>query len=70
MKDSSNWYVKQQVFPADALKKADKEGLYTLTDRGTLLANHKELKNTAVYIQLPAESWNGSSRIKTVYFAV
>lgn len=45
------WYVAAQAFPVDALKKADNENLYTLTDRGTILAIHEDLKNTAVYIQ-------------------
>lgn len=46
-----NWYVAEQVFPMDALKKADDQSLYTLTDRGTLLGIHDDLNNTAVYIQ-------------------
>lgn len=45
------WYVTETIFPADALKRADREGLYTVTDRGTLLAVHHELSNTAVYVQ-------------------
>lgn len=32
-------------------KQADSEGLYTLTDRGTLLALHGQINNTAVYLQ-------------------
>jgi ABC-type tungstate transport system permease subunit len=46
-----SWYITQKVFPADALRKADKESLYTLTDRGTLIAYQTDLQNTAVYIQ-------------------
>ncbi|MCE2982597.1 MAG: hypothetical protein LW832_03420 [Parachlamydia sp.] len=49
--EMGNRYVTQRVFPADALTKADKEGLYTLTDRGTLIATKDELHQTAVYIQ-------------------
>lgn len=37
--------------PSDALKIADRKGLYALNDRGTLLATHLELKNLAVYVQ-------------------
>ncbi|HEV8052756.1 MAG TPA: substrate-binding domain-containing protein [Parachlamydiaceae bacterium] len=48
---SKNWYHKSHIFPADALIKADQQGHYTLTDRGSLLAIHGKLKNTAVYIQ-------------------
>lgn len=49
--DNSAWYVTKQLFPADSLIKSDKESLYTLTDRGTLLAVQDELKNMAVYTQ-------------------
>lgn len=48
---SATWYVKETLFPPQALQRADREGLYTLTDRGTLLAARKDLYNTAVYIQ-------------------
>jgi tungstate transport system substrate-binding protein len=50
-KQKSEWYVAQKVFPADALRKSDQEGLYTLTDRGTLIFSQDELHHTAVYIQ-------------------
>lgn len=49
--DSTQWYHTENVFPSEALKIADKKGLYTLNDRGTLLATHHELKNMAVYVQ-------------------
>lgn len=47
----SSWYVTEQIFPGDALKRADQGGLYTLTDRGTLLANRQEVTQLAVYQQ-------------------
>lgn len=56
--DQPKWYVTKTVFPVDALIKADKENLYTLTDRGTLLAASKDLKNTSVYIQESNELLN------------
>jgi tungstate transport system substrate-binding protein len=52
------WYVTEQVFPADALKRSDKEGCYTLTDRGTLIAMQESLKSTAVYVQNGNELMN------------
>ncbi len=45
------WYITEKLFPSDSLKKSDRKGLYTLTDRGTLLALQNELINTGVYIQ-------------------
>lgn len=50
-KTKPEWYVAQQVFPVQALKKSDMEGHYTVTDRGTLIASKDELKNMAVYVQ-------------------
>lgn len=46
-----SWYITEKLFPAESLIKSDKEGHYTLTDRGTLLATKAELSNTAVYLQ-------------------
>lgn len=45
------WYKKFHVFPKDALLEADKEALYTITDRGTWLSNRDALKNTVIYVQ-------------------
>lgn len=45
------WYCREHLFPADSLKRADKEGCYTLTDRGTYLMTKELLPNTVVYIQ-------------------
>jgi tungstate transport system substrate-binding protein len=50
-KEHPKWYIAKKVFPADNVKQADSDGLYTLTDRGTLLAMHGQINNTAVYIQ-------------------
>ena len=49
--EKDTWYITQQLFPADSVLKADREGHYTLTDRGTILAAHDKLTNTAVYTQ-------------------
>lgn len=46
-----SWYVTKHLFPVDSLIKSDKEGHYTLTDRGTLLATKDQLSTTAVYLQ-------------------
>lgn len=46
-----SWYVTENLFPIDSLIRSDKEGHYTLTDRGTLLATKEVLSNTAVYLQ-------------------
>ena len=56
--ETKTWYHTSNVFPGDALIKADQQGHYTLTDRGSLLAVHGRLKNTAVYIQHGAEMMN------------
>lgn len=47
----ASWYFSEHLFPADSLKKADKEGCYTLTDRGTFLMINESLSNTSVYLQ-------------------
>jgi tungstate transport system substrate-binding protein len=49
--ETSTWYFSEHLFPADSLMKADREGCYTLTDRGTFLMKEASLLNTAVYIQ-------------------
>lgn len=49
--NNSEWYVTETLFPTDSLRKSDKENLYTLTDRGTLIALQSELSNMAVYVQ-------------------
>ncbi len=46
-----SWYITENVFPADSVKIAEQKNLYTLTDRGTLLASHEDLNNTFLYIQ-------------------
>lgn len=50
---NNDWYVTQKVFPGDALLRADRENLYTLSDRGTLLAtnNVHDFKNLTVFVQ-------------------
>lgn len=45
------WYIAKKVFPADALEISDRGEMYTLTDRGTLIANRSGLSRTGVYIQ-------------------
>ncbi|MBA2727774.1 MAG: hypothetical protein H0U49_06345 [Parachlamydiaceae bacterium] len=45
------WYITETLFPADALRKSDDENLYTITDRGTLLATQSELSNVGVFVQ-------------------
>lgn len=56
--EHKTWYHTSNVFPGEAIIKADQQGHYTLTDRGSLLAVHGKLKNTAVYIQNGTEMMN------------
>lgn len=49
--ETSSWYYSEHFFPANSLMKADREGCYTLTDRGTFLIQEDSLFNTVVYIQ-------------------
>lgn len=49
--NASSWYYSEHLFPTDSLMKADAEGCYTLTDRGSFLMIKESLSNTAVYIQ-------------------
>lgn len=59
----AGWYVKSSVFPKEALLQADKNSLYTITDRGTWLTNRKALKNTVIYLQ-------GSDMLKNPAFGM
>ena len=52
------WYQRAPVFPAAALQRADRQGLYTLTDRGTWLSQKAQLKNSRVWVQGGAELLN------------
>lgn len=48
--EKNNWYLKFHHFPKDALLKADKNSLYTITDWGTWLSNANNLKNSTIYV--------------------
>lgn len=43
------WYKKYNCFPVDGLLLADKEEMFTITDRGTYIMNLKKLNNTIIY---------------------
>lgn len=45
------WYLRRQWFPADALRYADRRGLYLLSDHGTWLSTRAALTGTAVLLQ-------------------
>jgi ABC-type tungstate transport system permease subunit len=45
-----DWYVCDSVFPADALLRADKQGLYTLTDHGTFAMLRSQLQSTRLFV--------------------
>ncbi|APJ03814.1 substrate-binding domain-containing protein [Silvanigrella aquatica] len=49
--DNSHWYFKYSTFPMEALLKADKEEMYTITDWGTWLNAAKKMKNTEIFIR-------------------
>ncbi len=49
--EEKNWYVKQHVFPQQALIYADQNSLYTITDYGTFLSNKSQLKNSQILIK-------------------
>ncbi len=55
---ASAWYVRDPVFPQEALMHADILGLYTLTDRGTWLSTHDQMGGTAVFLQGAKELLN------------
>ena len=48
---SPPWYIRDPVFPQEALMHADMLEVYTLTDRGTWLSTHEQLAHTEVFLQ-------------------
>lgn len=53
----SSWYRTSELSPAEALKKADREGAYLLTDRSTLLRQVwlGNISNTTVLVEPDAD---------------
>lgn len=50
-KTDNEWYYKFHTFPKEALLKADKEHLYTITDWATFVSNRESLTNSVIYVQ-------------------
>jgi len=48
-KNFPDWYLCDSVFPAAALLRADRQGLYTLTDHGTFAMLSKEMISTKLF---------------------
>lgn len=45
-----DWYICDSVFPADALLRADRQDLYTLTDHGTFAMLLSEMISTKLFV--------------------
>lgn len=51
MPSETGWYRQAPISTQAALLNADRDGLYTLTDRGSWITNRTKIKNSVIYIQ-------------------